>query len=315
LFLVRQLIRGSATTAELIAAARSAFDDEIYPSDAETALRRDLLQLREEFECEITRGRDGRYTLGAPGHLALLDLPDAELDALAFLLNNIAASALPNARHVAALLRRVLTLLPEQRRRDLGSSATNPHLDRPQPLAGGDGETLRRLTSALARHEVFFVYHSPLNPGLSEHRVAPYELAYRDGFTYLEGFCLECRDETAPLEGRYVYYRLDRIVPGTLRRLPQRLAPLRPARPIYRVRYWLSPELARRRDIALWFAESQVDFHDDGAAVVEGQTTDLWLARQVLLRYREHCRVLEPPELVAMMRASITQMAERYREG
>jgi predicted DNA-binding transcriptional regulator YafY len=51
----------------------------------------------------------------------------------------------------------------------------------------------------------------------------------------------------------------------------------------------------------------------DGSAIIRAQTSDLWQARQILLRYREHCRVLEPPELIALMRESIERMAELYR--
>jgi hypothetical protein len=109
-----------------------------------------------------------------------------------------------------------------------------------------------------------------------------------------------------------VFYRLDRIVPGTLKRLPQRLAPGRPPRQVYRLRYRLAPDLARRHDFAVWFADTKVSFEAGGGAIVEGETTDLWLARQILLRYREHCRVLEPPELVAMMRAGVERMALMY---
>lgn len=52
---------------------------------------------------------------------------------------------------------------------------------------------------------------------------------------------------------------------------------------------------------------------DDGSALVSAHSSDLWQARQILLRYREHCRVLEPPELVAVMRASVEQLAALYR--
>jgi predicted DNA-binding transcriptional regulator YafY len=315
LFLVRQLIRGPALASVLISKANAAFPgvpDGIYAGDVAAALRHDLAALRREFGCAIHYQPGVGYLLDHPGQLALIDLPDEELDALAFLLNNLAASALPNAPHVSALLGRVIALLPEERRHALEASATHPRLDSPKPLAGPDADILRRLTDALGRHEVSFMYHSPLNPGLSEHRAAPYDLTYRDGFTYLEAFCLECRDETAPLERRYVFYRLDRIVPGTFRRLPRRLPPGRPPRQRYRIRYRLAPDLARRHDFAVWFADTTVSFTPDGAAIVEGQTTDLWLARQILMRYREHCRVLEPPELVEMMRTSVELMAQSY---
>ncbi|HWQ13964.1 MAG TPA: WYL domain-containing protein [Roseiflexaceae bacterium] len=314
LFIVRRLICAPSTSQELIDDARLALGEEVYPSGASAALRHDIAALRSEFGCLIRLDRERGYVLESPGELALLDVPDEELDALAFLLNNVAASALPNAPHVATLLGRVVSLLPEERRRALELGGAWPLLDRPQPLQDHDARLLRRLAAALGRQQIAFTYLSPLNPGPSAHRVAPYELTYRDGFTYLEAFCLECHNETAQLEQRYVFYRLDRIQPETLRRLSQRLPPGRPPRRIYRVRYRLSPQLARRRDIALWFAESRVRFEDDGAALVEGQTTDLWLARQILLRYREHCQVLEPAELVRLMRESIAPLWQFYSQ-
>ena len=48
--------------------------------------------------------------------------------------------------------------------------------------------------------------------------------------------------------------------------------------------------------------------------MVEACITGLWYAREVLLRYREHCRVIEPPELIAMIRESLARMAGLYTE-
>ena len=98
----------------------------------------------------------------------------------------------------------------------------------------------------------------------------------------------------------------------SLRRLPQQLPPVRHARRNYQLRYWVGPQAARRQDLLLWFDGSTCSYADDGSALVEACISDLWQARQVLLRYREHCRVLEPPELVDMMRESIAALAAVY---
>jgi predicted DNA-binding transcriptional regulator YafY len=55
-----------------------------------------------------------------------------------------------------------------------------------------------------------------------------------------------------------------------------------------------------------------VTFLPDGSAEISAEVSDLWQARQILLRYREHCTVLEPAELVQMMRESVTLLQERY---
>jgi predicted DNA-binding transcriptional regulator YafY len=142
------------------------------------------------------------------------------------------------------------------------------------------------------------------------HRVAPYQLLFRDGHTYLDAYCHDCG---LPEYGqRFVLYRLDRIVAGSIVVLADRLPPTAPARRRYPLRYTLSAAVTRQRDIALWFPHSEVRFRDDGSALVLAETSDLWQARQILLRYREHCRVLEPPELVAMLRESVERMALLY---
>jgi predicted DNA-binding transcriptional regulator YafY len=314
LFLVRQLIRGPATTAELIATARQAFGEEIYPPDEGTALRRDLAKLREEFECDIKRDSTGRYTLVSPGRLALLDLPEAEVEALAFLAATFADGDLPNAQTVDSLLTRVAELLPTPRREQLRTARAQPRIDRPQPSSVRSDRTVALLKRLVGREQVTFDYRSPYtsDDAAVSHCVHPYELFYRDGHLYLEAFCVECG--IPELSERYVLYRVDRMVAGTVKRGHVQLPPTRKPRRTYLLRYRLDPQVARQRDIALWFPDSRVEFLLDGAAFVTAMTSDLWQARQILLRYREHCRVLEPPELVAMLRESIERMARVYAE-
>jgi predicted DNA-binding transcriptional regulator YafY len=312
LFLVRRLIRGPATAAELFAAARQAFGDEIYPPEAATALRRDLLKLREEFECEIVRDGAGRYTLVAPGRLALLDLPEAEVEALAFLAATFGDGDLPNAQTVDALLARVAELMPAERREQLRMARAQPRLDRPQVVGEPADTTIALLKQLVGREQVVFAYHSTYaaDGTAVSHRVLPYELFFRDGHVYLEGFCVECA--IPELCNRYVLYRVDRMVAGSVKRGHVQLPPIRQPRRSYLLRYRLAPPVARQRDIALWFPDSRVEFFPDGSALVTAATSDLWQARQVLLRYREHCRVLEPLELVAMIRESVERMARVY---
>lgn len=315
LFVVRRLIRGPASADTLIAEARLFFGDpEIYPPSDGTALRHDLSALRGEFECQIERDVLGRYVLGSPGRLALLDLADTDLESLAFLVATFRDSTLPNAPQVDALLDRIMSLLPDERRAALERPRRDVRLDHPQPSAATPDHTLRQLRRALHRQEVAFTYRSSYagDGTVVQHRVAPYDLLFRDGHTYLDGFCLDCG--VADMSRRYRLYRLDRIVGGSLQILPTRLAPVAPPRPTYRLRYRLSATVARQRDIALWFPGSQVEWAPDGAALVTGRTTDLWQARQILLRYREHCQVLDPPELIEMLRDSLRRMQAIYVE-
>jgi predicted DNA-binding transcriptional regulator YafY len=310
--LVRRLLRGPASTETLIADLRRSLGDDIYPADARAALRHDMAALRETFGCEfVFRAGDG-YFLTSLGTLTILDLAHDELEALALLFAAIDEGALPQTQSLMRLRERVLALMSEQQREQLPAIAPTPRLVVPTRGAGAVGTVIARLRPALGKAEVTFHYRSPYTAfdEVEQHRVAPYELFQRDGATYLEAYCLE--SSLAKLHGRYIPYRLDRIVPKSIRRLPTQLPPVRYARRSYRLRYLLAAAVAGRRDITLWFEGSTCSYTGDGGAVVEACTTDLWHARDVLLRYREHCRVIEPPELIDLMRESAVRLAEIY---
>ncbi len=314
MLVARCLIRGAVTTATLIAEARTLQGAEAYPPDASAAVRHDIAALRDMFGCEIRYQRPDGYVLDYPGDLALLDLPDEELEALGFLLSTFHDTALPNAIAIGAFLDRIVSILPEQRRRLLQHTSSHPRLDSPRAARRPAQPVIERLKRSLGRSQISFEYVSSYATGgqALRHRVAPYDLLYRDGHTYLEGFCLDCQIQE--LVNTHVLYRVDRIAPASLRVLAAQLAPGAARRRSYTLRYWLSPRIAARRDIALWFPDSVPTFSDDGSAIVTAQIHDLWQARQVMLRYREHCRILEPPELIAMLCESIAAMAQLYTD-
>jgi predicted DNA-binding transcriptional regulator YafY len=314
LFLIRRLIRGPATARDLIDEANATFTDVpegVYPADASAALRHDIAALRAEYGCTIERDNDGVYALKSLGNLALIDLPDGEIEAAAFLLDVYEKSDLPVAAQINAFLERIESLMPDDRRNLLRSLTASPRVDRPQAPTDGVAEMMHVLKGVLRKREVEFDYCSPHTPdgAARHHRVAPLEFVYREGHTYLDAFCLA--SDVPELVGQFVLYRLNRIVPGSVRRLPQALR-RDYRRPTYALRYWLAPAVARQRDVAEWFQKTRIDYAADGSATVTAESDDLWRARQILMRYREHCRVLEPAPLVEMMRASIQKMFDLY---
>lgn len=318
IFLVRRLVRGPADAATLIAATRAAFNqsddaEDIYPPDARAALRHDLAALRDEFGCSIDRV-GGCYHMRDYGRLALLDLPDEDLEALAFLLSTFDDQSLPNAASVAALLDRVVALLPRERRVGMPRAERDVQLDLPRPSRSVEPHLVQRLRRVVGQQQIGFAYRSSFvdEETVVLHRVAPYGLIFRDGHHYLDAYSHACGDPT--IAPRYRLYRLDRIVADSLHVLPDVLPPIAPTRPRYRLRYTLAPAVARQRDIALWFPASEAHFLPDGSAEVRAECGDLWQARQILMRYREHCVVHEPAELVAMLRASVCHMAEVYAQ-
>jgi WYL domain len=88
---------------------------------------------------------------------------------------------------------------------------------------------------------------------------------------------------------------------------PQRIAP-----PTYHLRYHLLPVVARRRDIAVYFPNTQIEYHDDGSATITAIVTNLWQTRQILLRYGDACKVLGPHELLALFRKTAQGLTELY---
>ncbi len=94
--------------------------------------------------------------------------------------------------------------------------------------------------------------------------------------------------------------------------MPQVLPPQRITPPTYRIRYRLLSQVAKRRDVAAYFPETEMVYHDDGSATVTATITNLWQARQILLRYGTACVVEEPPELVELFRKTAQGLAELY---
>lgn len=321
LLLVRLLLRGPATSKDLVAAVQRELGAEGYPAAAVAALKHDLTALKVEYGCQINyRRHAGGYFLEDLGDLTLLDLPDSALEALSFLDASFPpGAAIPELMNVRLLLDQLLRLLPVNRqeqhqRRRAGSRLTLPH----QTQAAIDPGVLRIVKRAIdEQRELSFFYWSVFDldePRL--HRVAPYTIFFRpEGHAYLDATVLQ----VTPIHGEALHaaidYRLDRIVPGSVKALPTKLPPQRLTPPGYTLRYQLLPVVARRRDVAAYFPETMIIYHDDGSATVTARVSNLWQTRQVLLRYGDACTVLEPPELVELFRRTARGLATLYDAG
>jgi predicted DNA-binding transcriptional regulator YafY len=318
LLLVRLLLRGPASSAELIAAVQAELGDEGYPPAAVSALKHDLDALKAEYGCAIAFQRErGVYALADLGELALLDLPGECMEALAFLDASFpAGTALPEQAHIRALLDRVLRLLPTDRQTQHQQRRAAMRLRLP---GGGTGRidttvlaTVKRAIDE--RRELTFAYWSTFDTDAPRrHRVAPYGIFFRpEGHGYLDATLLEVTPAGSETIHAAIDYRLDRIVPGTTQLLPRVLPPARPQPRAYALRYRLLPVVARRRDVAAYFPNTNIAYHDDGSATVTATVTNLWQTRQILLRYGDACEVLEPAELVALFRKTARGLADIY---
>lgn len=317
LLLARLLLRGPTSKADLVEAVQLALANNGYPTDVDSALKKDIEALKREFGCEIGFHRKhGHYELRTLGELALLDLTDDCFEALLFLDANFPeGDALPELVHIRTLLDQINQLLPKERRntftkqRPLHLQRMSASTDRVSP------ELLRTLRRAIRRQEVCFEYVSN-QPGTPQiwHRVAPYDIIFKpNGHVYLDAATLEIKptDPTLRLPTT-TPYRLDRIVGETVQVLSSTLPPHRIGVRTYAIRYWLHPNVARRKDIAYHFPDTQVVYDDDGSAMVTAKATNLWQARQTLFRYGSACIVQEPPELVELFRKAIREMTNSY---
>ncbi|MEI6179284.1 MAG: WYL domain-containing protein [Chloroflexales bacterium] len=320
LLLVRVLLRGPATSTELVTEINAELGEQGYPSAAPAALKHDFDALKGEYGCTISYDRLTRqYMLADLGELALLDLPDPCMEALAFLDASFPeGSGLPEHAHIRALLARVQLLLPPVRQSQMRQQQSAVRM-----RVGAGAGPLNRQVLALVkracdeRRELAFDYLSTFDEATPrQHRVAPYGIMFRpEGHGYLDATLLA----VTPKGGERLYaaidYRLDRIVPGTVTILPTKLPPERIPVPRYTLRYTLVPQVARRRDLASYFPDTVIDYHPDGSATVTATVTNLWQTRQVLLRYGDACNVHEPPELVALFTQTARGLRAIYSEA
>lgn len=318
LVLVRRLLRGPSTVADLIEAAEAEQGVDAYPPAAELAVKHDIQSLRDEFGCQIAYQRAQRaYILEDLGDLALLDLPDDGLEALALLDASFPDDApIGGNDRVRLLIGRVLALLPAPRRNAIGRQFVLPRVTWSASYSEDvNTHTLTIVQQAVSLHrQLAFDYSSNYDTdNLTRHyQVAPYLVYFRDGHTYLDATVIHAPSDRERLAFRAIQFRLDRIVAGTVRMAHEANPKERPPQVVYEVVYVLAPAVARNRDIAHWFPGTTVDYRDDGSALVTAQTTNLWQARQILMRYIEHCQVLGPPELVELVRQTVGRLAKLY---
>lgn len=320
LAIVRRLQRGPASREELIEAVCECLGSEAYP-EAEVQARgkrfhNDLRRLRDRLDIEVQFDhKTGVYVLTSPGSLALLDLPDPALDAMGFLIETFDEQA-PHYEKIRTLLDTLTGFFSDERRRDLMRRRNLLQVDLRRTDADEiDSDVQVAVERAcVERRRLEFGYVSPSQEDQQPrcHEVEPYELLYRRKHYYLRGFCLQTDGPKGKYtQERIMYYRLGRIVPDSVKLLPQKI-PLVPRRaPKYLVRYELQPEIARR-GVTHYFEDTVVEMRENGSALVQGYADDIFWASRELLYYGAGCRVLGGSEILREMRKLVEGMARVY---
>jgi hypothetical protein len=174
-------------------------------------------------------------------------------------------------------------------------------------------EVILKLDEALEEHAYVSFAYTPLTQNWDDEPIwhehtEPYDLEYREGHWYYTGYV---RDLNTFLD-----YRVDRIRPGTLRKEHERFYPGSRHRTGVKIKYWVSPMLARHGSLSARLRDQQVTLlENDQGAIVEGYTKSLWWARRLLLGYGEQVKALEPPELVEMMQETAGAIRRLYEES
>ncbi|MFV9504479.1 MAG: helix-turn-helix transcriptional regulator [Oscillochloridaceae bacterium umkhey_bin13] len=317
LLLIRALLRGPASSDELVALINAELGEQGYPEAAAAALKHDFDALKGEYGCQIVYDRRARrYHLEELGELAVLDLPDPCMEALAFLEASFPeASGIPEHANLRELLDRVVLLLPPARQAQHRRRRSAMRLGVGRSLGRIDPDVLTIVKHAIEqRRELAFDYLSTFDAETPRrHRVAPYGITLRpEGHGYLDATLLEVKPRGGETLHAALDYRLDRIVTGSATILPTVLPATRISPPSYQVRYSLVAQVARRRDVATYFPNSDITYHADGSAEVTATVTNLWQARQILLRYGDACLVHEPAELVELFRKTAQGLGHLY---
>ncbi|MBI4505506.1 MAG: WYL domain-containing protein [Chloroflexi bacterium] len=298
LTILRRLLEGPASAVALIAAAEGELGSDAFGESPLFALRRDLQALRAAgFAVGYDRAR-GSYALAGQGGLGRL--ADDQAAALGILVRS-ANETLPFSGPLCACLAAVVAALPP----DLRQRVQRPGLRfdlRADPPMGQHHAVLETLDRALAsRHCLRLVYRSASRGVATRRTVEPLDLVLRDRHVYLEAFDGEA--------GHFRQFRVDRIAEASV--LP-RVAPQRTsARPAIRLRFRISPRLARHGPSG--FDRAQVTPLPDGSALVTAETTSLFWAARALLSYGEHVEVLDPPGLRRELGRIAQVLATRYR--
>jgi predicted DNA-binding transcriptional regulator YafY len=265
--------------------------------------RHDLRALRLHYQIKFDKKEQVYFLLETPFGLSF---GPKQIAAFALVLHTFQKMSIPYADDMRDLFSFLLSRLPDHQQRAIIEQrrALNIELHEKTDYSKIDPATFNEIEKAILRgQQLEFTYRSPSKGKDVRHVIEPQPLIYKDGHIYLRGWSLEYQNE--------LRFRLDYILPGTASMLNTRVAPSRPSRRTYLLRYRLTPKLARN-GVSDQFPEQKVEEHSDGSATITAKVDDLFEVRQIRLKYGENCTVEAPAELLAQMRPVAVHFAQTY---
>jgi len=281
-------------------------------------LDKDLKRIRNDLMVKLSYNRRlGKYEI-KDTWLPLLDLPDEDLETMAWLGENFGLKS-PKHDEIHALLDRLRLYLGMERLSVIENARTALRMElRQRDDNQINPEVKNGLTKAFAtRRRAEFFYLSPQHEDGEprRHVVELYDPYYFDperGHYYLKAYCRRVEGPDGTVHpNTYLTYRLGRIQEVTV--LPNKLSPIAPSKPSYRVAYELSPEVARLDVSDPSHIEVQsIERQDDDSVIVRGETESVFWAVRGLLHYGPNCEVLGGPKMRCEMEQVATEMAALY---
>jgi len=324
LAIIRRVQRGPASREDLLDVVRVAGDKQGFgsadPEESALKLRldKDLRRIRERLMVDVYYDAQVDGYIIKDTWLPLLDLPDDDLETLAWLEEAFDCQS-PKHDQVHALARRLRFYLAPERVAVIDRARSALEID----LRQRDEDEIRpaiwsALTKAyVTRRQLELLYLSPAHAEEEERRhiVEPYRPYHFDttrGHYYIKAYC---REVTGPhgrwCPNKYITYRVGRIREAEV--LPTKLSPTIPKSPTYPVEYALAPHIARlgvTRHAAIEI--HNIERGEDGGAVVRGETDSVFWTVQALLHYGADCEVLGGVEMRREMKRAVTAMASVY---
>lgn len=289
---------------------------------SERTIREDLHWLRDRYHAPIQSSKSkGYYYTDSEWRLASVPLSQGELFALTLGANMLEAYA-GSAYQVElkSAIARLAERLPEQTWVDLQQLAQDNVVFRAGAELNLDPKIWQLLERACQqRRRVKMVYFTATRNQESERELDPYVLHFLRNNPYVTGWCYR---NQAVRDFRVDRVRSLEILKETFEVNPtfdrkahfERMFQHEVGEEIRNITIWFDPKTAPYIRERRWHPTQLLEEHDNGAVTLRMEVPGLNEVKRWVLFYGAGAKVLEPPELVAMLRDEVSMMQGRYQE-
>lgn len=224
----------------------------------------------------------------------------------------------PYAEDIIALIERLAATLPPEQKSYFDQWTKKPFLYlNMNPVTDylPHRETIHTILHLISwRQQIRFDYHSThrLEGTIPHERIDPYYIIFLEGHLYLIGYNHQTN--------HFSEFRIDRIVPGSVRSAHDRIDAERRRRPIT-FHYWMYGGMVKGDLSHRWLNEEKEReevYLENGQArrrvFVRAEAFDAWRIIQQLQKYGDKVELVDPPELREQMRQQAERIASYYQK-